>query len=158
MRGVPDNEEDVAIVNAVIELGHALKLSVTAEGVETAEQLGNLQNAGCDTAQGFLFYRPEPPEVVEQLFAGPASASSEPAPGLAVEVSRYGLGSGDAGPDLAVAASAPASSRAAPADPAAGRSRQSAAAGPAFARRRHQGDDPHVDERGRRQVSGDSPA
>ena len=40
VRGVPDNEEDVAIVNAVIELGHALKLSVTAEGVETAEQLG----------------------------------------------------------------------------------------------------------------------
>ncbi|HUB04169.1 MAG TPA: EAL domain-containing protein, partial [Solirubrobacteraceae bacterium] len=53
----------------VIELGHALKLSVTAEGVETTDQLGNLQNAGCDTAQGFLFYRPEPPEVVEQLFA-----------------------------------------------------------------------------------------
>ena len=37
VRGVPENEEDVAIVNAVIELGHALRLSVTAEGVETAE-------------------------------------------------------------------------------------------------------------------------
>jgi len=70
VRGVPDNEEDVAIVNAVIELGHALKLSVTAEGVETTDQLCNLQSAGCDTAQGFLFFRPEPPEVVEQLFAG----------------------------------------------------------------------------------------
>jgi diguanylate cyclase len=69
VRGLPDNEEDVAIVNAVIELGHALKLSVTAEGVETADQLGNLRSAGCDTAQGFLFFRPEPPEVVEQLFA-----------------------------------------------------------------------------------------
>jgi diguanylate cyclase (GGDEF)-like protein len=84
VRGVPDNEEDVAIVNAVIELGHALKLSVTAEGVETAEQLGNLQTAGCDTAQGFLFYRPEPPEVVEQLFAAavggatPASVRADP--------------------------------------------------------------------------------
>jgi diguanylate cyclase (GGDEF)-like protein len=70
VRGVPENEEDVAIVNAVIELGHALRLSVTAEGVETADQLGNLQTAGCDTAQGFLFFRPEPPEVVEKLFAG----------------------------------------------------------------------------------------
>jgi diguanylate cyclase len=74
VRGVPDSEEDVAIVNAVIELGHALKLSVTAEGVETTEQLGRLQTAGCDTAQGFLFYRPEPPEVVERLFAGAAGS------------------------------------------------------------------------------------
>ncbi len=70
VRGLPENEEDVAIVNAVIELGHALKLSVTAEGVETAEQLGNLRTAGCDTAQGFLFFRPEPPEEVAKLFAG----------------------------------------------------------------------------------------
>ncbi len=78
VRGVPDNEEDVAIVNAVIELGHALRLSVTAEGVETTDQLGNLQTAGCDTAQGFLFYRPEPPEVVEQLFADIAHAAAPP--------------------------------------------------------------------------------
>jgi EAL domain-containing protein (putative c-di-GMP-specific phosphodiesterase class I) len=77
VRGLPDNEEDVAIVNAVIELGHALKLSVTAEGVETTDQLGNLQGAGCDTAQGFLFYRPEPPEVIEQLFAETSAPSAE---------------------------------------------------------------------------------
>ena len=97
VRGVPDNEEDVAIVNAVIELGHALKLSVTAEGVETVEQLGNLQGAGCDTAQGFLFYRPEPPEVIEQLFAD-ASAPSGEAPSAAVEVSANGSGPAGAGP------------------------------------------------------------
>jgi diguanylate cyclase (GGDEF)-like protein len=75
VRGVPENEEDVAIVNAVVELGHALKLSVTAEGVETTEQLGNLQLAGCDTAQGFLFFRPEPPEEVAKLFAGAKAAA-----------------------------------------------------------------------------------
>ena len=75
VRGLPENEEDVAIVNAVIELGHALKLSVTAEGVETPEQLGNLQTAGCDTAQGFLFFRPEPPEEVAKLFAGAQAAA-----------------------------------------------------------------------------------
>jgi diguanylate cyclase (GGDEF)-like protein len=76
VRGLPDNSEDAAIVSAVIELGHALNLSVTAEGVETIEQLGNLRSAGCDTAQGFLFYRPEPPEVLERLFAGDQSATS----------------------------------------------------------------------------------
>ena len=69
VRGLPDSSEDAAIVTAVIELGHTLKLSVTAEGVETEEQLGNLQAAGCDTAQGFLFFRPEPPEKVAKLFA-----------------------------------------------------------------------------------------
>ncbi|MGH2947195.1 MAG: putative bifunctional diguanylate cyclase/phosphodiesterase [Solirubrobacteraceae bacterium] len=67
VRGLPHSSEDTAIVSAVIELGHALNLSVTAEGVETAEQLGNLQTAGCDTAQGFLFSRPEHPDVVERL-------------------------------------------------------------------------------------------
>jgi EAL domain-containing protein (putative c-di-GMP-specific phosphodiesterase class I) len=77
VRGLPDSEEDVAIVNAVVELGHALKLSVTAEGVETIDQLGNLQSAGCDTAQGFLFYRPVPPEVVEELFVTPPVGSGD---------------------------------------------------------------------------------
>jgi diguanylate cyclase (GGDEF)-like protein len=76
VRGLPDNEEDVAIVNAVIELGHALKLSVTAEGVETADQHHNLIAAGCDTAQGFLFFRPEPPEVLQQLFADESAAAA----------------------------------------------------------------------------------
>ena len=75
VRGVPENEEDVAIVNAVIELGHALKLSVTAEGVETTDQFDNLRAAGCDTAQGFLFFRPEPPEEVAKLFAGAQAAA-----------------------------------------------------------------------------------
>jgi len=70
VRGIPHSSEDVAIVAAVVELGHALGLSVTAEGVETAEQLGNLQNTGCDTAQGFLFSRPEHPDVVERLLLG----------------------------------------------------------------------------------------
>jgi diguanylate cyclase (GGDEF)-like protein len=69
VRGLPDSSEDTAIVTAVIALGHTLKLSVTAEGVETQAQLGKLQAAGCDTAQGFLFYRPEPPEQVARLFA-----------------------------------------------------------------------------------------
>ena len=77
VRGLPENEEDVAIVNAVIELGHALKLTVTAEGVETTDQFDNLRAAGCDNAQGFLFFRPEPPEEVAKLFAGaqPAAAA-----------------------------------------------------------------------------------
>ena len=67
VRGLPESSEDVAIVGAVIKLGHALNLSVVAEGVETSGQLHNLQSAGCDTAQGFLFSRPEHPDVIDAL-------------------------------------------------------------------------------------------
>jgi diguanylate cyclase (GGDEF)-like protein len=106
VRGVPDSEEDVAIVNAVIELGHALKLSVTAEGVETIEQLGNLQTAGCDTAQGFLFYRPEPPEVVEKLFADTMPVAPAPASvAAAVPAEAFSFG---AAADAPAGPSAPA--------------------------------------------------
>ena len=65
VRGLPASSEDAAIVGAVIELGHALGLSVTAEGVETDAQRANLHDSGCDTAQGFLFSRPEPADVIE---------------------------------------------------------------------------------------------
>jgi diguanylate cyclase (GGDEF)-like protein/PAS domain S-box-containing protein len=56
---------DQRIVAAVIELAHALKLSVTAEGVETAEQASRLLELGCDTAQGWYYAGSSAPEAVE---------------------------------------------------------------------------------------------
>lgn len=47
-----------ALVGAIIAMAHALKLRVTAEGVETAEQAEQLLALGCDEAQGFWFSRP----------------------------------------------------------------------------------------------------
>ncbi len=51
-----------AIVNAVIELAHALGLQVVAEGVETEGQAEVLRGKRCDKLQGFLFARPMPAE------------------------------------------------------------------------------------------------
>jgi diguanylate cyclase (GGDEF)-like protein len=56
--------DSAAIVNAVIELGHALGLTVTAEGVETEAQREYLRAIGCDAVQGFLFTKAVPAWVI----------------------------------------------------------------------------------------------
>jgi diguanylate cyclase (GGDEF)-like protein/PAS domain S-box-containing protein len=48
------------IIRAVLNLGRSLKMTTTAEGVETAEQLRWLRNEGCHEAQGYLLSRPIP--------------------------------------------------------------------------------------------------
>ncbi len=46
------------IIKAIVTLGHSLGLKLTAEGVETQEQLEFLKSINCEEVQGFLFYRP----------------------------------------------------------------------------------------------------
>ncbi len=58
-----------AIISAMLALGHAMGLSVTAEGVETTEQRDFLEAAGCDAMQGYLFARPSPAQEIEHLIA-----------------------------------------------------------------------------------------
>ena len=60
--GISKDKQAHAIANAVIQLAHALKLRVVAEGVETEEQRKMLTELGCDQLQGFLFARPVPEE------------------------------------------------------------------------------------------------
>lgn len=52
------DKDDAAIVKAIVMLGHALDLTVIAEGVETPEQLEYITSLGCDVVQGYLFSRP----------------------------------------------------------------------------------------------------
>jgi EAL domain-containing protein (putative c-di-GMP-specific phosphodiesterase class I) len=67
VRALSSCVEDAAIVKAVIHMAHALSLDTVAEGVETPEQLAQLKDLGCDFAQGYLFSRPQPPDVIEGL-------------------------------------------------------------------------------------------
>lgn len=52
------NAEDDAIVQAIVSLGHTLRLGVIAEGVESSEQLDALRERGCDEYQGFFCSKP----------------------------------------------------------------------------------------------------
>ena len=58
---------DTAIVRAIINLGHALDLTVIAEGVETKEQLQYLSALECDVVQGFLFSKALHAAAFEEL-------------------------------------------------------------------------------------------
>jgi EAL domain-containing protein (putative c-di-GMP-specific phosphodiesterase class I) len=76
--GMVENENDEIIVRSTIDLAHNLGLKVVAEGVEDPETLQLLATLGCDTAQGYLFARPMPPEDFSRwLIESPWGFSSE---------------------------------------------------------------------------------
>ena len=65
--GLATDDDDRAIAEAVVTLAHRLRLTVTAEGVQTAEQLAVLRDLGCDQWQGCLFGPPDTAEVASRL-------------------------------------------------------------------------------------------
>ena len=65
------DEDDEAIVDAVITLARSLGLKTLAEGVETLEHLRVLNNKGCDFMQGYLFSKPVPAEPFFNLLNHP---------------------------------------------------------------------------------------
>jgi predicted signal transduction protein with EAL and GGDEF domain len=67
---LPSNPQSATIVRAIVGLAKGLGLPVTAEGVETREQLEFLQNEGCDEAQGYLIGRPQPSSAYGTMAQG----------------------------------------------------------------------------------------
>ncbi len=69
VREVTSNPDDAAIVLAIINMAHSLKLRVIAEGVERDAQLAYLRRHGCDEMQGYYFSRPLPANEFELMLA-----------------------------------------------------------------------------------------
>jgi EAL domain-containing protein (putative c-di-GMP-specific phosphodiesterase class I) len=67
--GLASDLGDLAVVRAIIDLGHSLGLIVAAEGVEQDATRDQLLEMGCDVAQGFLISRALEPERFEAWLA-----------------------------------------------------------------------------------------
>mgnify|MGYP001251438452 CR=1 FL=1 len=67
IRELTTDEDNAAIVTALIAMSQQLKIKTLAEGVETEEQLDFLRKRGCDGIQGYIFSAPLPPDEFEQL-------------------------------------------------------------------------------------------
>lgn len=69
-RDICEDARDVAILRAILSLSRDLRLNTIIEGVETDNQKELLQRLGCTRAQGFLFHKPLPADVLSALLSG----------------------------------------------------------------------------------------
>lgn len=85
VQGLTSNQNDLAIVRTIIDLGHIMRLRVVAEGIETVAQSALLQAEGCDEVQGYLYSEPVPPDdFVEWLMAYRRNGIHAPSAAIAV--------------------------------------------------------------------------
>ncbi|WP_433293887.1 putative bifunctional diguanylate cyclase/phosphodiesterase [Actinoplanes sp. CA-030573] len=73
---VATDAEDKALVDAVVNLGQALRLETVAEGIETDDQWEMLRRLGCDFGQGYLFGRPVEAESIDALLRAPVTEAA----------------------------------------------------------------------------------
>ena len=69
VRDIPEDPDDVAIMQAILAMAKQLKIHVVAEGVETPAQVRFLRDHRCEEAQGYAFSRPLPPEACADFLA-----------------------------------------------------------------------------------------
>jgi diguanylate cyclase (GGDEF)-like protein len=78
VEGLADHAADRVIVRSVIALAHELAMQVTAEGIETSEQLGIVREAGADLLQGFLIREPVDATTILAMLQAPRPVDFEP--------------------------------------------------------------------------------
>jgi diguanylate cyclase (GGDEF)-like protein len=72
VRGMNSDPKKVEIVRTIVLLARSFRMNVTAECIETADELQLISSLGCDEAQGYYFARPLPESEVEALLLNPA--------------------------------------------------------------------------------------
>ncbi len=77
IREIADNPAQQRFVSSIVHMAHGQNLRVTAEGVETPEQLAALKECDCDYMQGFIFSRPVPDETAMKLLTQGFSVATE---------------------------------------------------------------------------------
>jgi diguanylate cyclase (GGDEF)-like protein/PAS domain S-box-containing protein len=70
VREAGSRPENVAIIQSIVQLAKSFRMSVTAEGVESAEDFERMRDLGCDTIQGYLFGKPLAYERANQMVVG----------------------------------------------------------------------------------------
>ena len=70
VREAGSRPENVAIIQSIVQLAKSFRMSVTAEGVETAEDFERMRDLGCDIIQGYLFGKPLAYERANQMVLG----------------------------------------------------------------------------------------
>jgi diguanylate cyclase (GGDEF)-like protein/PAS domain S-box-containing protein len=79
---ITHDDQDFALTQGIVDLGHHLDLSIVAEGIETPRQLASVRAIGCELAQGFLFAKPMPAASTDP--AQDQASGQSIAPGAAV--------------------------------------------------------------------------
>src|SRR5258708_19538177 len=70
VREAGSRPENVAIIQSIVQLAKSFRMSVTAEGVETAEDFERMRDLGCHIIQGYLFGKPLSYERANQMVMG----------------------------------------------------------------------------------------
>jgi diguanylate cyclase (GGDEF)-like protein len=83
VREIVHSHGDAEIVRAIVSLAHSLRLAVIAEGVETIEQFGFLNEIGCDQYQGYFCSPAVPPAALAELIRNNTASFDGDAPKLA---------------------------------------------------------------------------
>ena len=78
IRDVTTDQDDAAIVSAIIAIAKSLKMELVAEGVETQQQLNFIKEKGCSIMQGYLFSKPLAVEEMDNLLSEFIQVSTAP--------------------------------------------------------------------------------